>query len=240
MPDAAVTARSILAELQSLGNDGYKRILQNHGIKEPVYGVKIEYLKKIQKRIKSDHQLALHLFATGVYDAQYLAGLMADDAKMTRRDLNRWVNSATSQPVCSYTISSVAAGSPHGHGLAMEWIDSKKEHVAATGWATLSAIVSVKPDDELDLAELRGLIQRIVDQIQDAPNAVRYAMNGFLIAVGSYVKALTPDAIAAAKKIGVVEVDMGNTSCKVPDAAAYIDKVKKRGTLGKKRKSAKC
>ena len=65
-------------------------------------------------------------------------------------------------------------------------------------------------------------------------------MNGFVIAVGSYVKPLTADAIAAARKIGKVTVDMGDTACKVPDAATYIDKVKKRGTLGKKRATAKC
>jgi hypothetical protein len=105
---------------------------------------------------------------------------------------------------------------------------------------TLSRIVSVKPDDELDLADLRRLLKRVVDTIHDSTNAVRYTMNGFVIALGSYVKALTSEAIAAAKKIGTVEVDMGNTECKVPDAAAYIEKMKKKGTIGKKRKSAKC
>jgi hypothetical protein len=65
-------------------------------------------------------------------------------------------------------------------------------------------------------------------------------MNSFVIAVGSYVKALTDHAIQTAEKIGVVNVNMGNTSCKVPDAAEYIRKVQKRGTIGKKRKTVKC
>jgi hypothetical protein len=39
---------------------------------------------------------------------------------------------------------------------------------------------------------------------------------------------------------GLVEVDMGNTACKVPFAPDYIQKVKDRGTIGKKRKSARC
>jgi hypothetical protein len=37
-----------------------------------------------------------------------------------------------------------------------------------------------------------------------------------------------------------VTADMGNTSCQVPFAPDYIRKVQKRGTSGKKRKSAKC
>jgi hypothetical protein len=65
-------------------------------------------------------------------------------------------------------------------------------------------------------------------------------MNGFVIAAGSYVVTLTKLALAVADKVGTVHVDMGGTSCKVPTAREYIEKVRTRGTIGKKRKSAKC
>ena len=65
-------------------------------------------------------------------------------------------------------------------------------------------------------------------------------MNGFVIAVGAYVKSLTDPAIKTAEKIGPVNVDMGNTACKVPFAPDYIKKIQTRGTIGKKRKSARC
>ena len=55
-----------------------------HGAREPFFGVKVEHLKKIQKRIKKDYQLALDLYDTGISDAMYLAGLIADDEKMTK------------------------------------------------------------------------------------------------------------------------------------------------------------
>ena len=42
------------------------------------------------------------------------------------------------------------------------------------------------------------------------------------------------------EEIGKVDVDMGNTSCKVPDATEYIRKVEKMGRIGKKRKTARC
>mgnify|MGYP003597832125 CR=1 FL=1 len=70
--------------------------------------------------------------------------------------------------------------------------------------------------------------------------SIRYAMNSFVIAAGSYVAPLTAAALKAAKAMGPVSVDMGETSCKVPAAADYIRKVEARGALGKKRKSAKC
>ena len=233
-------AREILAELKSLGSESVKNIFRKHGAKEPFFGVKVEDLKKIQKRIKKDYQLALDLYETGNSDAMYLAGLIADDAKMTKKDLQRWVEQASWQMQSEYTVPWVAAGSPHGHELALKWIESPKESIATAGWATLSSLVATKPDDELDLAELKKLLQRVQKTIHAQLNRVRYVMNGFVIAVGCYVPDLTELALHVAEKIGSVEVDMNGTACKVPSAPEYIQKVKDRGTLGKKRKSAKC
>jgi 3-methyladenine DNA glycosylase AlkD len=232
------TAADILAELEPLGLESYKRVMLKHGVQEPFFGVKIEYLKKIQKRVKKDHQLALDLYATGNYDAQYLAGLIVDDARMTKRDLNLWLK-AKSKPILGM-VASVAAGSPHGWALALEWIESPKESVAATGWTTLSALVGIEPDDELNLPTLKQLLVRVGKTIHQQPDNVRYAMNGFVIALGAYVKSLTVLAIETAEKIGPVSVDMGDTSCEVPFAPEYLRKIEKRGTIGKKRKSAKC
>lgn len=235
-----MTAKEIVAELKPLGKDTYRKVLLNHGVKEPFFGVKIEDLKKIQKRIKKDYQLALDLYDTGIYDAMYLAGLIADDFTMTKKDLRHWADKANCAMLSEYTVPWVAAESNHGRELALEWIESKKEGVAAAGWATLSSLVAIKADAELDLAELKRLLQRVQQTIDRQPNRVRQVMNGFVIAVGSYVPALTDVALATAAKIGQVAVSMGGTACKVPNATEYIRKVQKRGAIGKKRKTAKC
>jgi 3-methyladenine DNA glycosylase AlkD len=234
-----MTAAEIVKQLERLGSEAYRKILRNHGVKEPAFGVKIEELKKFQKRIKKDYQLAIDLYATGIYDAQYLAGLIADDAKMTKKDLNGWVEKSKGG-LESYTVPWVAAESRFGRELGLEWIDSKKEHVAVAGWTTLAGVVALTDDDDLDLAELKRLLARVQKTIHQAPNDVRYAMNSFVIAVGTYVRGLTELAIDAAQKIGTVSVDMGKTACKVPYAPDYIEKARKKGVIGKKRKTVKC
>jgi 3-methyladenine DNA glycosylase AlkD len=234
-----MTATEIVKELKALGTDGYKNVLRNHGIQEPFFGVKIEEMKKIQKRVKKDYQLALDLFDTGIYDAMYLAGLIADDLKMTKKDLRGWAVKANCSMLNAYTVPWVAAESNHGHELAMEWIESKKESVAISGWATLSSLVAIKDDADLDLSELKNLLQRVQKTIHDQPNNVRSPMNGFVIAVGSYVKPLTEFALEVGAKIGRVTVELPG-DCKLPYAPEYIQKVQKRGTIGKKRKTAKC
>jgi 3-methyladenine DNA glycosylase AlkD len=230
----------IVKQLKSLGRDSYKSVLLKHDINEPVFGVKIDELKKFQKQIKTDYQLALDLYDTGIYDAQYLAGLIADDAKMSKKDLGKWLTKGNGLTGCKTIVAWVAAGSKHGREMALEWIDSKIQNAAATGWATLSSLVAITDDAHLDLAELKRLLKRVEQTIDREPDDVRYAMNGFVIAVGTYVAALTELALKTGEKIGKLTVDMGETACKVPYSPEYIQKAIKRGVIGKKRKSAKC
>jgi 3-methyladenine DNA glycosylase AlkD len=229
----------VMAELQAMGSESIKKVLLKHGVKEPFFGVKVEHLKTIQKKIKKDYQLAKQLFATGNADAMYLAGLVADDEKMTKADLQTWAAGAVSANISEYTVPWVAAEGKYGFELALEWIDDPREHVAAAGWSTLSNITALKPDNELDVEALKKLLNRIELTIHASPNRVRATMNGFIISAGTYVTDLTADAIATANRIGPVMVVKEGTACKTPLAAEYINKAKARGTVMKK-KTVKC
>lgn len=235
-----MTVKEIMTQLESLGSPQIKKILLKHGVKEPLFGVKVADLKPIQKKIKKDYQLAKDLYATGNADAMYLAGLIADDEKMTKNDLQTWVKQAHSDNICEYTVPWVAAEGRYGYELAMEWIDNKEPNIAAAGWSTLSNLVALKPDSELDIKNLRSLLARVEKTIHTSANRIRYNMNSFIISAGAYVAPLMQDAVATAKKIGVVTVDMDGTDCKVPDAITYIKKIEDRGSLGKKKKTVKC
>ncbi|MGI8908531.1 MAG: DNA alkylation repair protein [Candidatus Sumerlaeaceae bacterium] len=236
-----MTAEDVLNELKSLGSPSCKKMLMtNHGVGEPCFGVKIGDMKTIQKKIKKDYKLALDLYDTGNYDAMYFAGLIADDARMTKPDLQRWVNNAKGGALPGSTVAWVAAQSPHGWELGLKWIDSSSPHIAQAGWSTLRSLVALTDDSQLDLAKLKQLIQRVHKSINSAPDVVRYAMNDFLIAVGCYVVPLHEVARTTAGKIGHVSADLGNNSCQMPYAPNVIDKAIARGTPGKKRKTVKC
>lgn len=235
-----LSASAIIKQLRTLGDASYKKTLFRHGIQEPVLGVKISELKKFQKKIKSDHDLACELFDSGIYDAQYLAGLVADTQRMTKSRVSQWLAKGNCAAICGSIVAWVAAESEYGHELALEWIDSKNENTAQAGWQTLASLVAITDDADLDLAELKRLLKRVERAIHGEANLVRYAMNDFLIAVGCYVAELTTAAIQVADKIGTVSVDMGATACEVPSARQHIEKAQQRGAIGKKRKTAKC
>lgn len=231
----------VLEELEKLGSEQTRKTFARHGADiSRMFGVKVGDLKTIVKKIKGNQELALQLYDSGNLDAQYLAGLVADGSKMNKKQLEAWAKDASWQMIAEYAVPWVTSENKDGWALGLKWIKSKNESIASTGWATLSSIISTYPDDKLDLKQIEALMQEIPAAIHKAPNRVRYTMNNFVICVGSYIKSLTAKAKAAAKKIGNVEVDMGDTSCKVPNALEYIAKIESCGRIGVKRKMIRC
>jgi 3-methyladenine DNA glycosylase AlkD len=234
-----MTAKEILSQLKEMGTESTRKVLQKHGAPSNQYGVKVEDLKKIQKKVKKDYQLSLELYDSGISDAQYLAGLIADETKMTKKDLQHWANTASWHQLSEYTVAWIAAESNHGWELGLQWIDSKKENVQSSGWATLANLVAIKNDDELNSKELKKLLDRVKKEIASAQNRVTCTMNPFVIAVGGYVKELSEEALKIGKLIGTLTIDMNNTACKIPYAPDYIQKTIARGGY-KKKKMARC
>ena len=205
-----------------------------------MFGVKVQDLKKILKKTKKNHKLSLDLYATGNYDAMYLAGLMADEKQISKEQLELWVSQAYFSYLSEYTVPWVAAETDHGFELGLKWIQSDVETIASAGWGTLAYYAAVHDDEMLDIKTYIKLLDTVEKEIHEAKNRVRYAMNGFVISIGSYIETLTKKSKEVAKKIGKVKVDVGGTACKVPLADEYIDKVIARGKIGVKRKTARC
>lgn len=230
----------VLDAIRSYGSASTKNTLMKHGAKEPVFGARVADLKVLQKKIKKDQQLALALFDSGVYDARYLAALIANGAEMTEAQLQHWAVTSNSHGISEYSVPWVTSEHPKGWELALKWIESDSELVASSGWSTLAGIVSMKADEELDIPALKKLLKRVEKEIHTAPNRVRYVMNGFVIGVGTYVNALHDLAVETARKVGTVYVDMNGTACKVPGAEDYIAASRNRPGGAKKKKTIKC
>jgi hypothetical protein len=107
------------------------------------------------------------------------------------------------------------------------WMKSTDEFRREMGYGILGCRLKDDPDSVSD-ADAQRVLTTIEAEIQRSPNWARYAMNGALISIGVYKPALRKKAIEAAKRIGKVEVDHGETTCKTPDSVLYIEKASKR------------
>jgi len=210
-----------LATLKSLGKEQTRKTYRRHGAGEDVYGVNTPDLKSLQKKIKKDHALAGELWRSGNHEARILATMIADPQKLDVRTLDSWVAGLDNYPETGY-LAGLAAQSPAAREVMARWIESDGEWIASAGWAVLSHLVA---SGEISDAEAEAFLDRIERDLHASKNRVRHQMNGALISIGGNKPALQAKALAAAGRIGEVEVDHGDTDCKTPDAAAYIQKM---------------
>ena len=215
-------ANSVLTEMESLGTEQARKTYKRHGVGDNVLGVSYSDLGKFQKKLKTNHDIALDLWDSGIHDAQILALMIADPQKADSKQLDTWTKSLT-----NYVITDAFAGyvakTPFAQAKAEAWIKSDHEWIGAAGWDILGALAS--NDSALPDSYFEPYLAIIERDLHNAKNRTRYSMNNALIAIGARNPNLQPNAIAAAQRIGKVKVDHGLTNCKTPDAVSYIQKV---------------
>lgn len=210
-------------ELESLGTEQNRKIYIRHGAGPDLFGVSFANLNQLKKQIKKDHSLARELWKTGNTDAQTLALMIADPEVVTSQELDEWLGGIHYDGLTDM-LANLTRTSAHASAKRKAWIASKDEYLSRAGWSLMS--LAAIHDADLDDAYFETQLATIEKKIHKAPNRTRHAMNNALIAIGMRNTRLEKLAIAAAGRIGKVEVDHGETNCVTPDAVAYIRKAK--------------
>ncbi len=216
-----MSVADVMAALEAAGSESTRKTYLRHGAKPPLFGVSAASQKVLMKRIGVDHELARGLWKTGNHDAMWLAYKIADPQALSADDLDRWAK-ADQISWGAMLIAALASEGPHGRKKVREWLASPDVRLRATAW-TLVASLASNDADEKDawFAERLAEIER---SIHSASNSEKGPMNSAVIAIGGRSPALRKAALVASRRIGPVAVDRGDTDCKTPDAAAYIEK----------------
>ncbi len=237
-----MSAKKLLAELKGLGSESAAKTYRRHGADGEVWGVSYADFGKLKKRIGIDQELADALWDSGVHDAGVLAAMIADPDSIRVSTLDRWARRVENHMLV-WELGSLAGNSKHARSRAEKWTTAKRDLVAAAGWGAVATMAGGKGDggsDEVDADWFAARLAEIESGMESAGNRTRYSMNTALISIGSRDAKLQKKAIAVARRIGVVEVDHGDTSCKTPDAESYIVKtVKHRKELAARRAKKK-
>lgn len=194
---------------------------RRHGVVGECLGVSYSDLASLERRIGVNHELALGLWKSGVHDARILATRVCEPEHLDKDELEAWIADADNY-VITGAITTVAAKRKDASVTAARWTARKDEWRSSAGWGIYAQLVM---DGRVDDMAARKLLVRIGKELAGAPNRTRYAMNGTLIAIGGKLAAVRADALAVAAALGVVEVDHGETGCKTPAAAAYIERM---------------
>lgn len=221
-PAARRSLADVMRVLEKLGSEQTRKTWARHGATGPMFGVLFGELFKLMKEIDVDHELARQLWATGNVDARNLAMKIADPQAMTPAELDRW---AVENPMrmCGLYIATLAAEGPHARAKLRQWLGSSDERLRAMGWTLLGRLSDL--DESFPEDELLRRVDEIAKTIHSAPNFVRHDMNRALITIGGRSATTRKAVVAAAKRIGAVNVDHGDTYCKTPVILETVDKM---------------
>lgn len=212
---------SVMAMLAEAGTAQNRKIYARHGAAEPMFGVSYKNLGLIRKQVGVDHELALELWDTGNHDARVLALQTAEADAVTPETARRWAGDATNY-ILAEALGGLCARTRWARALSDAWRDDPGEWPASIGWFIVAC--TAEDPEVWTAAELWDLVRQIEAEIGARPNRVRHEMNGILIAVALRDGNLRRSALAAARRIGPVAVDHGQTGCKTPEVAGYVER----------------
>src|SRR5689334_22448248 len=146
---ARMSLDEVMSALEKAGSEKTKKTYARHGAKEPMFGVQFGTLKVLLDRIGVDHELAHALWKTKNQDARNLAMKIADPARLTPADLDRWARE-NGMRICGAYIGCLAAEGPHAATKVRDWLGSADEELRAMGWTLVAQLANLDekaPDD---------------------------------------------------------------------------------------------
>jgi len=217
--------KEAMATLKKMGTAQNVKVYKRHGAGDDIFGVSFANLRELQKKVKVDHALALELWKSGNVDAQTLATMIADPTELKASEINSWMKDINYHLLAGQ-LAGLVAQTDHAPKKMQQWMKSKKEYVRASGYDLLSACLV--NGMEIDVKTGSAILSSIEKEIHSSPNRARHSMNMALASIGIYCEELRDQALKVAERVGKVEVDHGDTSCKTPNAVDYIKKAAKR------------
>ena len=212
---AGVTVAEVMAELAALEDSKVRAVNANHGND---HGVNLTKLRAVAKRLKTHHELARELWATGDTAARLLAILICRPKSFERDELDGLLREAGIPKVHDWLVNYVVKKSPHVEELRLTWFVDLDPVVASAGWA-LTADRVVKNPEGLDLP---GLLDIIEAEMTDAPDRLQWAMNICLAQIGIEHAQLRARAIAIGERLGVLKAYPTPPNCTSPFAPIWI------------------
>ncbi|MFJ8044830.1 DNA alkylation repair protein [Kitasatospora sp. NPDC096147] len=210
-----------MAELAALEDPKVRRVNERHG---DDHGVNLGKLRAVAKRLKTQQDLAVGLWATGDGAARLLALLICRPKAFGRDELDLMLREARTPKVQDWLVGYVVKKSPYAEELRVAWSADPDPVVASAGWALTTERVARKPEG-LDPA---GLLDLIEASMKDAPDRLQWAMNHCLAQIGIELPEYRERAIGIGERLGVLQDYPTPPGCTSPYAPVWIAEMVRR------------
>jgi 3-methyladenine DNA glycosylase AlkD len=219
MSTSPITAE-VLRELAALEDPRVRVVNERHG---DDHGVNLTRLRAIAKRLKTQHEPAIELWATGDTAARLLATLVCKPKAFSAAELDAMIRQIRAPKVLDWFIVNVVKPGPHAEELRLAWKDDEG-FVGRAGWSLTTDRV-VKSPEGLDLA---ALLDQIEMEMKQAPEPKQWSMNHCLAEIGIRNADLRHRAIGIGERLKVLIDYPASPGCTPPYAPIWIDEMVRR------------
>jgi 3-methyladenine DNA glycosylase AlkD len=195
-----MNCEQILAELKRLENPANVAGMAKFGINpHNNYGITVETLRGMAKKIGKNHDLALGLWDSQIHDGRILACLIDDPKASTSQQVDKWANDFDSWDVCDACCTHLFQNLPFAYEKAVEWSENDVDYVKRAGFSLMArlAVSDKKAPDE----KLTQFLPIIIRESGDDRNYVKKAVNWALRQIGKRSAYLNTLAIETAYQI---------------------------------------
>ncbi|BDU16805.1 DNA alkylation repair protein [Lysobacter auxotrophicus] len=199
--EASIDARTTqaLAWLRAHASDAARDGMARFAIpSDHALGVSMKDIQALAKQLGRDHALADALWDTGVYEARMLAAYVAEPARVTPAQMDRWCRDFDNWAVCDTLCFTLFDRTPHAFAKVVQWSSRRDEFQKRAAFALLASLaLHGRLEDEALYADGLALIER---EAADERNFVKKGVNWALRAIGRRAD-WRAEATAVAKRL---------------------------------------
>jgi 3-methyladenine DNA glycosylase AlkD len=208
---------AVYTQLESWGSEATRRIYARQGAGDNQFGVTLGQLRGLAKKLKTDHALAMQLWATGNADAIILATMLMASDQLSEQEVEEMVKSITYYRLIDELTYNAIAKMPFADSLREKWVHAPEEMVGRAGWNLLIARILNKRATDLGIPRI---LCQIEAEMAAAPKRKQDSMNRCLVEIGTRLPEYTQRCIAIGEKLGRLDdtpVPKGCTSSYAPE-----------------------
>jgi len=215
------TLAAVTAELAALADPRIRAVNEKHG---DDHAVNLGDLRALAKRLRTRHELAGELWATGDSAARLLATLICRPTSYQRAELDAMLRQAGTPKVHDWLVNYVVKKSRHAEELRQSWLADPDPVVAAAGWALTTDRVVKRPAG----LDLDALLDTIEAELADAPYRLQWAMNACLAQIGIEHAGHRARAVDIGERLQVLRDYPTSPGCTSPYAPVWIAEMVRR------------
>jgi 3-methyladenine DNA glycosylase AlkD len=162
-------------------------------------GVAMRDIQALAKLLGKNHDLALELWTTGIYEARLLTSYIDDPACVTPEQMDQWCRDFDNWGVCDTVCFALFDRTPHAWSKVAQWAPEDQEFVKRAAFALLWGL-TVHDKKATDAPFLKGL-ELVERAAEDDRHFVKKGVNMALRATGKRNPALRAAAISVAERL---------------------------------------